>query len=248
MQRHSFLNHLPRIFRDYEEYRSLGRNADAHISQLDAVFDHFYREQYVQTAEAEGLEQREYDLSIDVQEGDSVELRRRRILAKLQERNPINFAFLRRSLKTLTGSNLTRVARDLEKLEIYVDLDIAGKNEWEAVVDLLERLVPLDMVYHAAVIALQEYLLLHMRGYAFDGQYAFAGHAHTAPENGMGKLLSSLVVEGNIYAFDGNYALTGPQTYPVRQYAHFNDVTDIHTKTSTYAFIHLTPLAGYSTL
>lgn len=140
------IDYLPPILGEVREMRTVMDAEQPEVDQLWAAFRRVLDAGFIQNADSKGLSRWEKMIGIRPKGTDTLESRRVRILARINELLPYTFRALRQMLAALCGPNGFRTVLYPERyyLEVYVALSVKGlKQEVQA---LLERVVPANIV------------------------------------------------------------------------------------------------------
>lgn len=140
------IDYLPQVLKEIYEFKILCDRGDESLIELKASIDNIIKEMFVYTAENEGLARLEKILNITPAADDTVDFRRFRILTKLNgdNRNLIE------KIETLVGEDFT-IDYYWRESRLVVKLPLRNKKYLEAVRDMLEKTVPLNVIIDAVL-------------------------------------------------------------------------------------------------
>lgn len=209
MENKTYLEMIPSLYSLIREFNALGHSFDQLQDNLDKAVEKGYDNQYIMTADEATITRLEVMYGIQAQSSESLTFRRRRLLAKKQERVPYNLAYLRQSLDVLTGAGLTYASVDYVLQELHVDVLIGGGDYWAAVWQLVEKVVPLELDITVAVLAITEILIITSKAYYFDLHYRYTGTFYTEAVEGMQGITEAVHLTSDAYYFDDGLPRTG---------------------------------------
>lgn len=142
----NYIEQLPPVLHDVIEIKAISA---AEETLLEAIWKAAYKsidDNFVNTADDSGLKRFEKILSLNVPETDTIETRRLRILARLQEQAPYTWKVLQNILNSLLGEGNYFLQRDVANKILTVKLELGIKRQFDILVETLERIVPVDMI------------------------------------------------------------------------------------------------------
>lgn len=141
-----YLEQLPEILHEVIEIRAF---AAAEEPLLEALWRSVYQSidnNFVLTADEEGVRHYEMMLNLKVPASDSLETRRLRILARMQEQAPYTWIVLNRILTSLLGAGNFVLTRDVAAKLLSVRLELTIRRQYDILAETLERIVPVNMI------------------------------------------------------------------------------------------------------
>lgn len=164
-------SYLPPFFRDIREFRAIFEAVGAELDTLQSAIETAINNQFVSTADAVGLKRLAKSLHLTQNYADSEDLRFA-LRSLLLDKRPYTMKMLDASLKDLCSENGYTLSRDTEKGVLSVRLDLQNKDKFDAVKNLLERIVPSNMLINA-------HYLYNTHVMLFDKTHgALAAHTH----------------------------------------------------------------------
>ena len=139
----------PSVIRDVKEYKKLAEIESPELLFLwgntEVVFDN----QYIQTADEWGISAREAMLGIYPKDTDTLEERRFVLFSKYNEALPFTYRMLLQQLTVLCGEESFEVNLVPQEYLLTVRVRLKNRKNIEAVRELLERMVPVNMIFSA---------------------------------------------------------------------------------------------------
>ncbi|MGG0718666.1 putative phage tail protein [Robertmurraya massiliosenegalensis] len=142
----NILSYLPSILREIKEYVEIAKVEDPQLERLWQEIENALDNQFVTTANECGVQRYEKILNLSAPGTDTLETRRFRILTRYQEQAPYTNKVLRQLLDSLLGENGYALVRDIEGKKITVKIELTVKGQFDAVVVMLERITPMNMI------------------------------------------------------------------------------------------------------
>ena len=140
------INYLPYVVRDYAEFQGITGAEQPEFETAWAAADDLLANQFIKTAGNLGLSRWEKILGITPKGTDTLDDRRFRVLARLNEELPYTLPQLRVILGTLCGAGNYSAEVVEGTYQLIVKIGLAAKNNFSDVESLLDRVVPQNMV------------------------------------------------------------------------------------------------------
>lgn len=140
------LNYLPPILIEIRELKAIAGVENPILESLWRKIAATLNNQFILTADEEGINRYEKMLGLQVSDSDTLETRIFRVLARYQEQAPYTYRTLKLILDSLLGEeNYTMELNAAEKW-LAVKIELTVKRQFEAVEETLERMVPQNMI------------------------------------------------------------------------------------------------------
>jgi hypothetical protein len=138
--------YLPEVIAAIREFKAIATAEDPELTDLWAEIENAFNDQYVVDATVNGVKRYESILKIVPKATETLEDRKFRILAKYNEQLPYTYRALVERLNTLCGEAGYSLEVDIPGYTVTVRVELIVKNQFDAVDDLLENIVPMNMV------------------------------------------------------------------------------------------------------
>ena len=138
------IDYLPYVVRDYAEFQGITGAEQPEFEDAWAAVDDLLNNQFITTAGNLGLSRWEKILGIAPKGTDTLEDRRFRVLARLNEELPYTLPQLRVILENLCGPGNS--SAEVTDYTLLVKVGVAAKKNFEDVQTLLERVAPVNLV------------------------------------------------------------------------------------------------------
>lgn len=142
----NILGYLPTILLEIKELKAIAGVENPILESLWRMIDATLNNQFIITADEEGINRYEKMLGLQVSDSDTLETRIFRVLARYQEQAPYTYRTLRLILDSLLGAGNYTMERNVEEKWLVVKIELTVKRQFEAVEDTLERMVPQNMI------------------------------------------------------------------------------------------------------
>lgn len=160
MYERQMIEYIPHILRDVREYKLILTEADEpEVASLWEKLDDAMNDQFIQDATDNGMARWERILNITPKANWTLDERRFEVLTKVNEQIPFTITSLKEHLNALCGEDGYSVELDAKTFTLYVEIALAEQNKYNAVVTLLNRIVPANMVIDVSIKYNKNYLL-----------------------------------------------------------------------------------------
>lgn len=140
------LGYLPPVLHEVKEVVEIASAEKKPLEGTWQAIEDSLNNQFILTANDEGLKRNERMLKINVPASDTIETRRFRLLTRYQEQAPYTNKVVRQLLDGLLGAGHYEFTRNVAEKWIKVKLELTVKGQFEAVELMLERITPQNMV------------------------------------------------------------------------------------------------------
>lgn len=138
------LKYMPFVLADIEEFQQITRAENPEFDTTKTLQEKWLNNRFVKSADKEGIEAFEELLKLKPLASDTLEDRRVRILAKLNERLPYTEIRLKRMLAAICGWDGYELT--IEDLVLTVYLALESSSQVATIFDLLNRVVPMNVL------------------------------------------------------------------------------------------------------
>ncbi len=168
----NIIDYLPPVLREIGDFAEIANAEQAQFDALGAARGGMADDIFLTTLTENGAARWEKLLGITPKGTDALELRRFRILTKLNEQTPYTMASLNEKLKNLCGEGGYTVSLDAGRYTLTVRVALAAKGFYDEVDALLERVVPANMAVDLSLlynqyITLSAFTYGHLAGYTY---------------------------------------------------------------------------------
>lgn len=140
------IDYLPPVIKNAAEFEAIMEAIQPEFVDVETAIINAFNDTFVNDATEVGVKRWEAILNIVPKSVDTLEDRKFRILARLNEQLPYTFRSLDDRLITLCGQNgfTMELFNDIYTLKVRIELVVKG--QYEAVEQLLKRIVPANLV------------------------------------------------------------------------------------------------------
>jgi len=142
----NLIDYLPPVIKNAAEFEAIMEAIQPEFVDVETAIINAFNDTFVNDATEVGVKRWESMLKIVPKSVDTLEDRKFRILARLNEQLPYTFRSLDARLITLCGQNgfTMELFNDIYTLKVRIELVVKG--QYEAVEQLLKRIVPANLV------------------------------------------------------------------------------------------------------
>ena len=139
------LNYLPEFLQDFREFQELAASENPEIRALWGSLENVMKEQFINDSTENGVKRWEAILKINPKGSDSLEVRKFRILTRLNEKLPYTYKKLAQQLETLCGESGYSLELRNNEYKLIVRVALTAKSMLAEVEKLLTRIVPVNL-------------------------------------------------------------------------------------------------------
>ena len=139
------ISYLPSFMQDYFEMQKIMEAQQTEIDRLWLKVENGLADQFVTDATEDGIKRWESILGISPKDTDTLEERKFRILAKLNQELPYTLQKLKESLTNLCGADGYTIEVNAAQYHVQVKLVLDKESNYQEVVDLLWKMIPANM-------------------------------------------------------------------------------------------------------
>lgn len=160
--------------RNLKEFQEIAKAEEPELIALLEAVDMSLNNMYIETADESGIEKFEKILGIFPAEGESLDTRRFRVQTKWNDQLPYTEEELRGRLSVLCGEGGYTLDISYATYEINVKVAIYNKDALPLVVELMDNIVPCNMVTKVELMYntygwLSDYTHEQLSAYTYDG-------------------------------------------------------------------------------
>lgn len=169
----TMIEKLPEIFRPIYDYRGICDASGVEVESLYSGVSRLFSDQFIQSASSEVVAKWEKYCGITPNATDTLDERRFRVLATLNDSPPYTDRYLENMLNRLCGQGYWRVIRDYDNYSIIVELSANSIANTETIMELVKKIIPANLVltvrqYLARHIDLVDYTHEELAAYSYD--------------------------------------------------------------------------------
>ncbi len=153
------LNYLPEFLQDFREFQELAAAENPEIRALWGSLENVMKEQFISDSTENGVKRWEAILKINPKGSDSLEVRKFRILTRLNEKLPYTYKKLAQQLETLCGESGYSLELRNNEYKLIVRVALTAKSMLAEVEKLLTRIVPVNMYVDLSLLYKQNLTL-----------------------------------------------------------------------------------------
>ena len=144
----NLLDYLPEVYHGIKEYRVIAEVEGNEFDKIDKEIESILSDQFILTAREASIARREKVFKIKADPNvESLDFRRKRIVNRQSIRPPFTEKYLQDRLNFLLGKGISAVSVDIVNYILSVNLAIADAAMFKEVIETIEKIVPLNMIY-----------------------------------------------------------------------------------------------------
>ena len=144
---------------EFKEFQELSKAEDPEILALWTVLENILNDQFVNNSTENGVNRWESILKVTPKGTDDLDVRKFRILARLNETLPYTFTTTEQQLATLCGSDGYTLILNNGTYTLTVRVALTAKGNFDEVGKLLQRTSPANMVIDLSLLYNQHSML-----------------------------------------------------------------------------------------
>jgi hypothetical protein len=142
----NLLEYLPGVLREIKEFKALATAENPETIKLWEELENVLDDQFVNESTLNGVKRWEIILGIKALDTDTLDERRFRILSRLNEQLPYTYRNLEDQLSVLCGKDGYKLIIDPNAYALTVKVALTAKKKFSEVGNLLDRVVPCNIV------------------------------------------------------------------------------------------------------
>ena len=142
----NLIDYLPGVLREIKEFKALATAENPEAIKLWEELENVLDDQFVNESTLNGVKRWERILGIKALDTDVLSDRRFRILSRLNEQLPYTYRNLDAQLALLCGTDGYKLILDNSAYALTVKVALTAKKKFTEVGDLLNRVVPCNIV------------------------------------------------------------------------------------------------------
>lgn len=210
----NFLSHeidvldlMPHTVNELLEFQEIAKVENRNFNKIRLQINELFNYRFVMNATLEGIDRWEKVLKLKSRPSEDLETRRKRVLAKINNRIPYTWRSLRQLLDSIFGEENYHL--DLDPQELVIELLIPNEqNYYKELHDILEPMVPLNILMIIAEGITKEIIQITPGSYAWGFNNRITGRFKTASRPAV-VTNERLAQKDNIYAFPMHGRVTG---------------------------------------
>lgn len=141
----SLINYLPPYMQEYLEIKAIMSAEQPEIDALWSSVEKAFADQFIMDATEYGVMRWESMLNISPKATETLDERKFRILARLNQELPYTLTRLHEILTTLCGANRFVIDLEANKYHITIKLGVGNHNKYAEVENLLYKMLPANL-------------------------------------------------------------------------------------------------------
>ena len=139
------IQYLPEFMQEYFEMRQIMSAEQPQVDNLWSAADNAFADQFILDATEYGVSRWEAMLQIHPKDTETLDERKFKILTLLNQELPYTMRGLERSLTKLCGATGYSIVLNENEYHIEIRLVSTNKNNYEAVKEMVQKMIPANM-------------------------------------------------------------------------------------------------------
>lgn len=165
--------YFPDVLREFYELQKIAETENPELLLLKEEIEKTLDDQFIDTARETGIAKREKMLRLSPKQTDTLEERRFRILSRYNENIPYTLRVLHSQLAILCGEKGYLLEINYRDFVLKAKLELTSKKNVDAVGEMLERIVPVNMLFAVSLLYNQHQMLKPYRHQALSAKTHF---------------------------------------------------------------------------
>ncbi len=145
-------DYYPDTVKELREFKAIAKAHDGALENINDGLKKVFDEQFVLRCDEDGIYAYEKIVGIKNSGNVGLDVRKVRVIAKLSENIPYTIKSLESYLSVLCGDGGFVLEREVSEFSVSVGLNLESKKNLKEAVELLERALPMNMVYDVYLI------------------------------------------------------------------------------------------------
>lgn len=146
------IEHLPLFIQEYREIKHIMTAENPEFQLICDESERIKNNQFIQSCDLNGIARFEKILKITPSDGETLQLRISRVLAKWNDAIPYTWKTLIDKLDILCGADNYVVELDTDNYKINVAVKLSAKSAFDAIIATMEDVVPANMICTCGLI------------------------------------------------------------------------------------------------
>lgn len=139
------LDSLPQVYHQIYDFKGMSNSSGKEISNLYAGVKTIIDDQFITTASSATIARWEKYLGITPNSADTLDERRFRILARLNDNPPYTNRYLINKLNELCGEGYYRISQDYGNYKLTIEISLDSIANTDSMIELIRTIVPANI-------------------------------------------------------------------------------------------------------
>ncbi len=165
--------YLPKVVQEIKGFTTICESQNASLEDAWSEIDRMLDNQFLLTADIDGIKRWESILNIKPKATNTLEDRRFRVLSRVNSKLPYTFTRLSEQLDVLCGNDGFTLDINTNEFRLIVRIALAAKEQFLEANELISRQAPVNMMLDISLLYNTHYVL------AASTHQELAGYTHT---------------------------------------------------------------------
>lgn len=148
----NLLEYMPTIMKEFKEFQALTDAENPEVSSLWAVLEDIMNDQFINDSTENGVNRWETIMNITPKGTDNLDVRKFRLLTRLNEKIPYTLTTIEQQLVTLCGETGYTLYLDNGTYTLTVRIRMYASSKYDEVDGFLKRTVPANMIIDLSLL------------------------------------------------------------------------------------------------
>lgn len=146
------IEYYPEWLREFREIKQLAKLQQQQSEKLWGCLQSIIDNSFLESLDENGCSRWEKELKLQVKDGMTLQERRANIIGRHLEERPFTVAKFKNMLNTLCGNGNYTLVISSNKYTVIVKLRLDMKDQKNAVLELMSRVLPANMLYSVEIV------------------------------------------------------------------------------------------------
>ncbi|HEY4623274.1 MAG TPA: putative phage tail protein [Solibacillus sp.] len=198
--------HLPPALEDIEEFIEITKVENENFNRARIDLLALFKMRFVHDADKSGIARWEKLLKLKRRASDSLEVRRMRVLAKINNKLPYTWRSMQQMLNSMIGVDNYHLDLDPQKYEIELLIPF-DTGQYKELFEILEPMLPMNIWLTIAEGMLKEVIRIFEGTYGWEMNPRICGRFRTASRPGHAQSLPTYQIESSY-----DWPMTAPRS------------------------------------
>lgn len=199
--------HFPPTVSDFEEFIEIGKVESTNFNRVRIDLLQLFGTRFIHSVDEVGIARWEKMLKLRRRATDDLEVRRMRVLAKINNRIPYTWRSLQQLLNSIFGKDNYQL--DLDPQELVLELLLPYEQKYYGeLVDILEPMIPLNIYMIIADGILKDMLQIVTGTYAWEFNNRVTGRFKTGSKP-TAIINERIFIKEDMYSFETGARVSG---------------------------------------
>lgn len=163
LQSPSIKKYQPEFMKNLKEFQEIADTENEELAYLIPELNALFSDQFIETLTENGCKRWESILKIKPKLSDSLEVRRFRIKARINEYLPYTYRMLKNQLAILCGEMGYSVELKHKEYSLFVRVNMENKKKYQEILETIIRIIPANLVLDISLLYMRHFEVSQFR-------------------------------------------------------------------------------------